>query len=469
MNFQQKSSLCTATALAIGVTTVSGVPKEHREKPNVILIVADDLGWADLGFKSDYYETPNLDKLKSQSIYFPNAYASAANSAPSRACMITGKYAPRHGVYTVSPAARGRSVDRKLIPAENRKEILPGVETLPEVLQSAGYQTCHIGKWHVSSNPLEKGMDVNIGGNSSGHPKSYFSPYRNPNLKNGPKGEYLTDRLGDEAVNFITNADKDKPFFLYFATYSVHTPLQPKPELKAKYEKKKTTDAHFNPAYAALVHSLDENVGKVLAAVERLELDNTIIIFTSDNGGVYHISRQWPLRAGKGSFYEGGIRVPFMVYQKGVYDKGEIIEDAVSQIDIFPTILAFTDTKNDGSELDGENILPLLDQKADKKIAERALFWHFPAYLDGGNKETVDKKFRSRPVSVVRKGDWKLIENHENGKLELYNLKLDVSEKEDLAKKEVAKTKELYALLNAWKKEVKAPVPTELNPEYGGG
>ncbi len=447
---------------------------DTAKQPNIILIMVDDLGWSDPGYMSDYYNTPNIDKLKSQGIYFPNGYASASNSAPSRASMLTGRYNPTHGVYTVNPAARGKSKDRQLIPSENSKYIKDGIETLPEAMKKQGYNTCHIGKWHITENPLLKGVDINIGGNGTGHPKSYFSPYKNANLKNGVDGEYLTDRLGDEAVNYLNNSTKsESPFFLYFAPYAVHTPLQAKPEIIAKYTKRDQSEGHFNPTYAAMIESMDANVGKLLEAAEKL--DNTIIILTSDNGGVYNISRQWPLRAGKGSFYEGGIRVPYIIYQKGVYDGGVAIEQTVSQIDIFPTLLAISGSKSQGKNLDGVSLVPLLKDKSSTEIAERALFWHFPAYLEGGNIESKDIKFRSRPVSVIRKGDWKLIQNLEDGELELYNIKEDISEKNNIIKGEKPnslelysnpKVKELFLLLEKWQKDSGAAVPTERNPEY---
>ncbi len=434
-------------------------------QPNIILIVADDLGWSDASYMSDYYNTPNIDKLKSQGVYFPNGYASASNSAPSRSSLLTGRYAPHHGVYTVDPATRGKSENRKLIPSANNKQIKDGLTTLPEALKSAGYQTCHIGKWHITANPLQKGMDINIGGSSAGHPKSYFSPYKNANLTDGPEGEYLTDRLGDEAVKFLeSTTTSEDPFFLYLAPYAVHTPLQAKPELKAKYEALDKSEGHFNPTYAAMVESLDENIGKVLKAAEKLE--NTIIIFTSDNGGVFTISRQWPLRAGKGSFYEGGIRVPYIIYQDGVFEGGTTIDQTVSQIDLFPTLLALSGSESKVEKLDGVSLVPLLTKGSDSLVSERSLFWHFPAYLEGGHQESKDALFRSRPVSVIRKGDWKLIENLEFGDLELYNIKEDISEKTDLVDIEKAKVTELYAELKEWQKTSGAAMPTESNPEY---
>ena len=440
-----------------------------NQQPNIILINIDDLGWADVGYNgSTYYETPNIDHLHRLGITFQNAYAGASNSAPSRSCMLTGLYTPRHGVYTVDPTTRGKAEDRKLIPCKNNHAVPDSFTLLPQVLKSAGYQTCHIGKWHITSDPTTKGMDVNIGGFDAGHPKSYFSPYKNPNLKDGPEGEYLIDRLGHEAVNYIDTINKQKPFFLYYATYAVHTPLQAKQELVEKYKKKKPSEAHYNPTYAAMVETMDQAVGNVMKAVERNGIaEKTLIVFTSDNGGVYHISRQWPLRAGKGSFYEGGIREPMIVYMKGKYEGGITREEPVSQLDFFPTFAELAGAKVP-FKLDGENLLPLLDQGISKYLTTRKLFWHFPAYLEAakGLNEGRDPLFRSRPVSVIRQGNWKLIENFEDGELELYNLKQDPSEKTNVASENHQITKRLYKELIQWRKETKAPIPTQQNPLY---
>ena len=466
-----KKNLLLYSPIMFGMSlTVCNANSTSTKQPNILLINIDDLGWTDLSCNgSKYYETPNIDRLKEAGIWFSQAYAGASNSAPSRACMLTGLNTPRHGIYTVGTSERGKSENRKLIPIPNN-EILPdGIQILPKILHDAGYQTFHVGKWHVTEDPIPSGFDVNIGGNHSGHPKKYFSPYKNPNLADGKDGEYLCDRLGNEASELIKNADPDKPFFLYYATYAVHTPLQAKPELISKYEQKESDNNHHNPKYAALVQSMDENIGKVLKALkESGREENTLIIFTTDNGGSFDISKQRPLRAGKGSFYEGGIRVPFIVYQKGVFEKDEISDVAISQMDIFPTLMEYAGIESDGLIFDGKSLVSLLENKKDKELNERPLFWHFPAYLERGNSDTKDKYFRTRPVSVVRKGDWKLIENYETNDYELYNLSEDLSEKHDLASSNKEKVNELSSILNNWKKEVNAPIPTKINPEYKG-
>ena len=454
---------CTCITGFSLVSCVSDTPKQ----PNIILINIDDLGWTDFTFMgSSYYETPNVDKLKSSGIYFSQAYSGGSNSMPSRACLMTGQYTPRHGIYTVPPADRGKARNRKLIPCAIQEELDTQIQTLPQILKNTGYQTCHIGKWHIGKDPNLYGMDKNIAGNHFGHPPSYFAPYKNPDLPDGPDGEYLPERLAKEVVKYLKEVDKSRPFFLNYATYLVHTPLQAKPEMEEKYRNKPSTDAHNNPKYAAMVEAMDTSIGQVLGAIDSLGLaENTLIIFTTDNGGVYNISKQWPLRAGKGSFYEGGIRVPLIISWAGTIEGGRESSQAVSQIDFLPTILDIAGIKKpEGQVLDGISLQPFLKNPT-RQIA-RTLFWHFPAYLEGGNEQTTDPIFRSRPVSVVRQGDWKLIENFETGKFELYNVVDDISEKTDLIDSELKKATEMKVLLKKIQDETKAPIPDQLNPQY---
>lgn len=460
--------LIVCSLLATVNSSIAGVERNYTQ-PNIILINIDDLGWADVGYNgSKYYETPNIDKLHRKGISFQNAYAGAANSAPSRACLMSGLNTPRHGVYTVASAERGNAKDRKLIPCENKRTLDNSVFLLPQALRSAGYQTCHVGKWHITADPLKSGMDVNIGGYEIGHPKSYFSPYENLNLPDGPKGEYLMDRLAEEAVQYIDTVSREQPFFLYYATYAVHTPLQAKLELVEKYKKKQVTEAHGNPVYAAMVENMDLAIGRVLDAVEKNGLsENTLIVFTSDNGGVYHISRQWPLRAGKGSFYEGGIREPFIVYMKGKYEGGITRTEPVSQLDLYPTFVHLAGA-DPVITPDGEDLVPLLNEGKTDYLNNRTLYWHFPAYLEAypGFSESRDSLFRSRPLSVIRQKDWKLIENYEDGVIELYNLRQDPSEKQDVAEDYPEIVMRLYDQLNAWKKSTNAFIPNHPNPLY---
>ena len=433
-------------------------------RPNIIYINADDLGWTDPGFMgSAYHETPNLDRFASEGMVFTNAYAPAANCAPSRACCLTGNYTPRHGVYTVKGSERGESADRKLIPTPNTLFIDKNKPSMATVLRDAGYATCHVGKFHVGADPLDYGFDENVGGGHWGNPRSYFSPYGAPdNLPAKHDGEYLTDRLADESIDFIER-HKDTPFFLYLATYTVHGPLQAKEEKIEKYRRKETTDIHNHPVYAAMVESLDENVGRILSALDALGLgENTLVLFTSDNGGVYKVTRQWPLRAGKGSYYEGGIREPMAVRWPGKVPQGSVCHVPVHGVDLLPTFAEAAGASC--PECDGRSLIPLLTGEG--RFPERSLFWHFPVYLQNGHAESQDPIFRTRPGSAIRTGEWKLIEYFENGDLELYHLTEDVGEKHNLAETQPEKAAELLVALRSWREETRAPVPTELNPEF---
>lgn len=462
---------CLLSAGACSLTHTGKAAGTTAEGPNILLINIDDLGWADVGYHgSVYYETPNIDRLSRKGLIFSNAYAPAANSAPSRACLLTGLNTPRHGVYTVLPAERGKARHRKLLIPKDwcKGSVDESFYLLPEALHDAGYRTCHIGKWHISADPRRSGMDVNIGGNHAGHPRRYFSPYGNPDLPDGPNGEYLMDRLAEEAVRYIDTVSRERPFFLYYAPYAVHKPLQAKPELIAKYKGKTPTEAQDNPVYAAMVENMDRSVGKVLDAVERNGLsEKTLIVFASDNGGVYDVSRQWPLRAGKGSFYEGGIREPLLIYMKGRFEGGRTLEETVSQLDLYPTFADLAGIRLPFTP-DGRSLLPLLEGGRKEEWRDRTLFWHFPAYLEAyaGKSESRDPVFRSRPLSALRQGKWKLIEYFEDGALELFDLEADPSEKHDLSRTAPEVAARLHRLLVEWRKETGAPVPAALNPAY---
>jgi len=437
------------------------------ENPNIIFILIDDLGWSDTGFMgSPVYETPNIDNLSKEGVVFSNAYAPAANCAPSRACIMSGKNTPRHGIYTVGSSERGKSKDRKLIPTQNTVTLAENFITLAEALRKNGYVSASIGKWHIGEDPKIQGFDTNIGGSHAGHPKSYFSPYKNKYLIDGEDGEYLTDRLTSEATNFISN-NKEKPFFLYLPYFTVHTPLQGKDALVKKYKSKINGDNRFNAKYGAMVENMDENIGKLLSALEEFKIaENTIVIFLSDNGGLASVSSQFPLRAGKGSYYEGGIRVPCIIRWPSKIEESIKTDTPVTGLDIFPTLMDVVNDKTD-YDLDGVSLLPLLTENKD--LEERALFWHFPIYLQGVNPkkdEARDSLFRTRPGSVIRKGKWKLHEYFEDSKIELYNLETDLREQNNLSIENPAKVKELYKELEDWRKKTNAPIPKELNPNF---
>lgn len=438
------------------------------QKPNILYINIDDLGWRDVGFMgSDFYETPNLDRLADQGMVFTNAYAPASNCAPSRACCMSGQYTPRHGVFTVGNSERGNARTRKLIPTPNRIDLPDEQITIAEALKAAGYRTIHLGKWHLGDDPCTQGFDINIGGSHAGAPHSYFSPYRNANLPDGPAGEHLPERLTDEAIRFLEERS-DRPFFMSFAMYSVHTPLQAPKETIARYKAKPASPGQSNATYAAMIEHMDTSVGRLLAKLDELGLaENTLVLFTSDNGGVAKISSQAPLRAGKGAYYEGGIREPMILRWPGITQSGSICEVPVHGVDFFPTFLdAAGVTVPQGKLLDGVSFLPLLTGRG--TFAERALFWHFPIYLQnyGRNEGNRDPLFRTRPGSAVRLGQWKLHEYFEDGGLELYNLETDLGETTNLAAGHPEKVKQLHDLLKQWRKKTNAPVPTQPNPKY---
>ena len=438
-------------------------------KPNIVLINVDDLGWKDLGFMgSTYYETPNVDKLAQEGMVFTNAYAGASNCAPSRACLISGLNTPRHGVYTVSPSDRGNPKTRKLIPIKNTDHLNNTFYTLPQMLKSAGYITGSFGKWHVGNDPSKQGIDVNVGGSSKGNPGSggYFSPYKINNITDGPKGEYLTDRLTNEAISFVEKY-KDSTFFLYLPYYTVHTPIMGKEALIEKFKKKKGSNGQDRPDYAAMVASMDENVGKLLKTLKENDLEkNTIIIFTSDNGGIKAISHQNPLRAGKGSYYEGGIRVPLVIKWPNHVQANTRISQPVSNMDFYPTLQNIVNPNKKTELLDGIDLNPVLKNQS---IIERDLFFHFPIYLQAykkGKDGSSDSLFRTRPGSVIISGDWKLHQYYEDNSFELYNLKTDLGETNNLAGKNPEKVKELYKKLNNWRIRTQASIPTERNANY---
>ena len=435
------------------------------DKPNIIYINADDLGVMDVGFMGDTrYSTPNLNRLASEGMVFTNAYAPAANCAPSRAACLSGQMASRTGVYTVGNSDRGNVKTRKLVPTENTLHLSNDNRTIADALKSGGYITCQIGKWHVGKDPLEQGIEINIAGYDRGSPKSYFSPYKNPHLPDGHKGEYLTDRLTDEAITFVSD-HKDKTFFLYLPYYTVHTPLQGRKDLVEKYKNKPGINANFG----AMVEALDENVGRLLAHLIKTGLDeNTLVLFTSDNGGIRKISKQDPLRAGKGSYYEGGVREPLVVRWPGKVAAGSKCDVPVIGLDFYPTLLEVAGIKKlDEKLLDGVSIMPLL--MGSGTIGKRALFWHFPVYLQayaGVEDGSRDPLFRTRPGSSMRLGKWKLHEYFEDGAFELYNLEEDEGETKNLASSMPEKVEELKKMLYAWRTENNCPVPSELNPKY---
>ncbi|MCK4880816.1 MAG: sulfatase [Bacteroidales bacterium] len=456
----------TFLVLVILLTVAASCGKKSSGLPNIILIVADDLGWKDVGFMgSFYYETPNLDRLAGEGMVFRQAYAGAANCAPSRASLMTGVYATAHGVYTVGSSERGDTRMRRLIPVTNTDTLHDRFFTLAEALKQSGYTTINIGKWHLGNDPCSQGMDYNVGGSRWGHPKSYFAPYINPDL-DALQGEYLTDRLTEEAIGFMRQHN-DHPFFLYLSYYAVHTPLQPKQSYEQKYIEKGAVGCQSNASYAGMVDNLDSCIGRLMEALDQLGLhENTLVIFTSDNGGIREISCQDPLRAGKGSYYEGGIRVPLVFRWPGKIEKGSVTEAPVINMDFYPTLMEITG-KEPPENLDGLSLWPLL--KGEGSLAERSLYFHFPIYLQAyraGYDDGRDPLFRTRPCSVIREGEWKLHYYYEDGGTELYNLNRDPGERNNLANVNISKREELKGKLNVWLEQENAPVHFNSNPQF---
>jgi len=439
--------------------------RQAQGRPNFVYINIDDMGVMDVGFMGDTrYTTPNIDSLAGEGMIFTEGYAPASNCAPSRACVITGQWGARHGCYTVDKSTRGNHTYRKIIPVKNVKYIEKETNNLFEVFQGAGYLTASMGKWHVTPFPEKHGIDVNVGGTHRGSNSTFFSPYKNKALPDGPVGENLTDRLTDEAIKFL-NENKDRKFFLYMPYFAVHTPLQGKKHLVAKYKKE---SPKLDANYAAMIETLDINIGRLMKTLYDLGLrKNTFVVFTSDNGGITKFSSQAPYRAGKGSYYEGGVREPFTISWPGHIKPGSRSDVPVTGIDFFPTFLeAAGITKPEGKILDGESLMPLLTQTG--TIKERALYWHFPIYLQAysDRDESRDSKFRTRPGSTMRLGKWKLHEYFEDGAFELYDLEADIGERKNLAETMPEKLEELKAMLYAWRADIDAAVPTEPNPTF---
>lgn len=445
-------------------------------KPNIVFIFIDDLGWTDVGFMgSEYYETPNIDRLAKGGMIFTQAYANAANCAPTRACLLSGQYSPRHGLFTVGTSERGKSADRRIVPIQNTLEIPPDKITIAEALKPAGYVSAAIGKWHIGNTPQQQGFDFGIDRGELDYPYGHWNP----------DSTYLTDHLTGVAVDFIKkNNPKEtgKPFFLYLAHHAVHTPIQAKEEKTEKYAEKEGIGCHNQAKYAAMIESVDESVAKVNQTLEALELsENTLLIFFSDNGGHGTYTCQKPLRGGKGMYYEGGIREPMFAYWPGKITAETTCDEAIVSTDFYPTFLELAGAKKpENYILDGESIVPLFEGK--ENIEREAIFWHFPGYLEaysGLMEASRDTIFRTRPVSVIRKGDWKLLQFHEewaldggfenvdnNNSVELYNIKYDIGETNNLCNIEVEKRNELLHDLLNWQKETGAPIPAEVNPEW---
>ena len=443
--------------------------KTKSPKPNIIIINVDDLGWKDLGYMgSEFYHTPNIDELSKQGVVFMNAYAGASNCAPSRASLMSGLNTPKHGIYTVGNPERGDKRTRKLIPSKNIRFLNDSIITIPKLLKSKGFVTANFGKWHINKDPLSHGFDFNIGGSNKGNPgkNGYFSPYKIDFIESNLNGEYLTDRIAKEAISFFKKNQK-KSFFANISFYSVHTPIQGKKEWIDFYKLKEGENGQDNNAYGAMVSSVDENIGKIIQSLKELNLyESSLIFFTSDNGGIRAISNQYPLRAGKGSYYEGGIKVPLIIKWPNMSKKNTVSYSNVSQLDFFPTILDVIKNDLKPNNLDGTSLKNHLTNST--KI-NRDLFFHFPIYLEAYNKsedQGRDPLFRTRPGSVIISNNWKLHHYFEDNEVELYDLKNDPSEAINLIKTDRDVAVKLFQKLKKWRKNNKVFIPSEPNPLY---
>jgi arylsulfatase A-like enzyme len=437
--------------------------------PNIVFILADDLGYTDVAcFGSKYYETPNLDKLASQGMKLTRHHH-CQNCQPTRAALMTGQYAPRTGIYTVGGIDRFGWESRPLRPVDNVENLPLEKITIAQTMKKAGYATGMFGKWHLGQNgeyhPGKRGFDEAIV--SMGR---HFDFTTQPKVEY-PKGEYLADFLTKKAVDFIRR-HKDGPFFLYLPHFGVHSPYQAKPELIAKFKDKAPVGGHHDPVYAAMIASVDESVGRVMATLDELKLaDDTVLVFSSDNGGVGGYTREGikksgdttdnaPLRSGKGSLYEGGTRVPFIVRWPGVTKPASSSNVPTIHVDLFPTFAEIGKAAlPEGQTLDGESLVPLFRDPA-ANLKREAIYQHFPGYLGAG-----EGTWRTTPVGLIEAGDWKLMEFFEDGRLELYNLKDDIGEAKNLAAEHPDKTKELHAKMVAWREAIKAPMPSKNTPQ----
>ena len=444
-------------------------------KTNVVLILIDDLGWKDVGcYGSTYYKTPNIDRLAAEGMRFTNGYAACNVCSPTRAAILSGKYPARLLLTQWLPSGRWNAAKNKLREARYVSNLPLEEFTIAEALREAGYRTGFIGKWHLGTEtyyyPEHQGFDVNIAGRDYGAPGSYFYPFKGSwkipttgqtlhkeTPLSGQPGDYLVDRLAEEAEGFIReSANANKPFFLMLSHYAVHSPLQGKTDKLSRYERVKKAKRQGKVAYAAMVESVDDSVGRVMKTLRELNIgQNTLVIFTSDNGGFAKATSNQPLRANKGSNYEGGIRVPVIIKWPTHTKPGSVSSEPVISMDFYPTILAATGLEPRPHQcVDGVNLVPVLTGQG--SIDRDAIYWHYPHY---------NQHPQSFPSGVIRSGDWKLIESFESGELSLYNLADDMGETNDLSANQSAKVDELHSKLKAWRDKVGAD-PMLPNPEF---
>ena len=447
------------------------------KQPNLIFILADDLGWKDVGFMGcEFFETPNLDRLAKQGMKFTSAYSGGPNCAPTRACLMSGTYTPRHKIYTPGGSSKGNhKYMRLLVPARGRKNkdltkkaaqqftinnsLDPAYVCIPEVLGQAGYRTARIGKWHLGEDV--QGFHLSTA-----------------NGKGGPGGKFygnvdVAEQMTDRALQFIEE-NQEGPFFLYLTHWDVHTPIRARKAVVERYkEKLKTLPAeeqkNFNPVYAGMIEAVDQSVGRVMKKVDELGLaENTLIVFTSDNGGLPKVAQLDPLRGQKGSLFEAGVRVATCMRWSKRIEPGTTCATPITSVDFLPTFASLAGAKLPKKQpIDGTDVSPLL---LGKEIEERSIFWHYPLYLQGRGLDVElpngkTYSWRGFPSTSLVRGQWKLIEFHEDDSVGLYNLKDDPGETRNLAKEMPERAAKLRAELDAWQKKTKAPVPKLPNPE----
>jgi len=460
-----KIRLCSLLAAILAGAASAGAVDHYR--PNIVYILADDLGWTDLGCQgSQYYQTPAIDQLAAEGVRMQRYYNSP-NCAPTRAVLMSGQYAPRTGIYSVGSLERGQAANRRMNVPPNETKLPLDKFILPQALKAAGYTTGMFGKWHLGTpgphHPGQRGFDEAIVADNR---HFNFTPVPAVTY---PKDQYLADFLTDRAVDFISR-HRERPFFLYLPHFAVHTPIEGKPDYVAAWEKRPPRGTHWHPTYAAMIQSLDESVARIVARLAELDLSRkTLVIFSSDNGGLGGYQRteppstekgytdNTPLRGGKGTLYEGGIRVPFIARWPGVIPAATTNEVPVAHVDIYPTLLEIAGgTPRSGYHLDGVSFAPLL-RNPRGTLAREALFWHFPGYLESYVNRP--NGWRTTPVGVIHAGDFKLMEFFESGAVELYNLRADIGETRNLTSVEPARTRELRERLAAWRRETGAAMP----------
>jgi len=447
----------------------------RSDKPNIVFVLADDLGWADVGFNgAAFYETPNIDRLAAKGMRFSDAYPGASNCMPSRATIMTGTYIVRTQMWTPGSKAKGDIEKMKfLVPRKGDSKgdgVLPSAEvldsyftTIAEVLKPAGYTSAHLGKWHLGND--SHGFDLNDTNGLGGAIDKKF--YGNIDV-----AETLTDR----AIRFIED-ESDNPFFLYLCHWDVHTPIRARPKVVEKYKRKlksKNWDRDWNPIYAAMLEAVDTSVGRIHGALENSGIaNNTLFVFTSDNGG-HTVTFNRPLRGAKGAFYEGGIRVPTFAVWPDAIAAGSICKTPITGVDYLPTFAELANADLPKSQpVDGRSIIPLL--RGERALEERAIFWHYPLYLQGNGYNLVRPihgtdtlYWRATPSSVIRKGDWKLIQYFESGEVELFNVASDPSETKELSKAHPEKAGDLLKELKRWQTNTNAVIPSVANPDFKG-